>query len=281
MKNVLITCDSTCDMTNEQYAEFGIVVLPLYVRIGDDEYRDGETIHANELFEKIEQTGIMPKTAAISVDDYQNAWKDAVAAGNEVVHINISSEFSSCHQNARLAAEELGHVYPVDSRSLSSGSGLLAIEAACMAQAGKSAKEIYDVLNEKREKLNVSFVMERMDYMAKGGRCPTVAALAAGLLKLRLMIQVKDGTMGVGKKYRGRMENVLCDYVRERLSEAGETDEARIFITHTGVSEETLEKIKALILEQKHFDRIFVSTAGCTVSSHSGPGTLGILFLGA
>ena len=278
MNKVIITCDSTCDLTPEQYAEFGVRPLPLYIRLGEDEYRDGVDIDTAGLFTRIKACGQMPKTSALSMDDYIKVWKPIIDAGDEVVHINISSEFSACHQNAHLAAQELGHVYPVDSLNLSSGSGHLAIDASFMAKEGKSAKEIADALNQKREKLNVSFVLETMEYLAKGGRCPSIAAFAAGLLRLRLCIEVHDGKMGVGKKYRGKMDTVLCDYVRECLTAAGEVELDRIYITHSGVSDEIIEKVRQAILAVQPFKRILVSTAGCTVASHCGPGTLGILF---
>lgn len=278
MNKVIITCDSTCDLTPEQMQEFGITALPLYIRLDEDEYRDGVTIHTAQLFEKIKETGKMPKTSALSMEDYIRAWKPIIDQGDEVVHINISSEFSACHQNATLAALELGHAYPVDSLNLSSGSGLLAIEAALMAQEGRRAEEIANHLNEKREKLDVSFVLETMDYLAKGGRCPSIAAFAAGLLRLRLCIEVRDGKMGVGRKYRGKMEPVLCEYVRDTLREAGEVELDRIYITTSGVPESVIEKVRQTILEIQPFRRVLVSIAGCTVASHCGPGTLGILF---
>ena len=279
MNKVIITCDSACDLTKEQQQEFGIVTLPLYVRVNDVEYRDGVNITTDFLFEQVKATGELPKTAAVSMQDFLDLWKPILEEGCEIVHVSLSSELSACYLNAHLASEELKNVYVVDGKNLSTGTGLLAIEGAIMAKEGKSAKEIYDALMVKREKMNVSFVLDTVDYLAKGGRCSSVVAFAAGLLKLRLCIEVKDGKMDVCKKYRGKMSSVLQEYVRERLNEKTDVELDRIFITDSGVSPEIRALVEKTILEMKPFARVMFSTAGCTISSHCGPGTLGILFI--
>ncbi len=278
MNKVLITCDSTSDMTLEQKQEYGIKTIPLYVRIQDNEYRDGIDITSDVMFEKIKQCGQLPKTAAVSMQDYLDFWKPFRDEGYEIVHLCISSEMSVCFQNCRMAAEEIGGVYAVDSHNLSTGIGLLGILGANLAKEGKSAKEIYDILMEKREKLNVSFVLDTVDYLAKGGRCSAVTAFAAGLLRLRICIEVQNGKMDVCKKYRGKMSQVLTDYVRDRLNEKVDADLDYIYITDSGVAPEIREKVKQTVLEMRPFANVLFSTAGCTVSSHCGPGTLGILF---
>ena len=277
MNKVIITCDSTCDMTQEQIEEYGLKIVPLYVRIQDNEYRDGIDITSDVMFEKIKECGQLPKTAAVSFQDYIDFWKPLRDEGYEIVHLTISGEMSVCFQNCRTAAEELGGVYAVDSRNLSTGIALLAITAANLAKEGKSAKEIYDILLEKREKLNVSFVLDTVDYLAKGGRCSAVTAFAAGLLRLRICIEVQGGKMDVCKKYRGKMASVLTEYVRDRLEKV-DPDLDYIYITDSGVSDEIREKVKETVLEMRPFTNVLFSTAGCTVSSHCGPGTLGILF---
>lgn len=277
MNKVIITCDSTCDMTQAQLNEYGIRTIPLYVRIQDNEYRDGIDITSDIMFEKIKECGQLPKTAAVSFQDYIDFWKPLRDEGYEIVHLTISGDMSVCFQNCRTAAEELGGVYAVDSRNLSTGIALLAITAANLAKEGKSAKEIYDILLEKREKLNVSFVLDTVDYLAKGGRCSAVTAFAAGLLRLRICIEVQGGKMDVCKKYRGKMASVLTEYVRDRLEKV-DPDLDYIYITDSGVSDEIREKVKETVLEMRPFTNVLFSTAGCTVSSHCGPGTLGILF---
>lgn len=281
MSKIIVTADSTCDLDKGSIDKYGIIICPLYVRTEEGEYRDGVNITAPKLFDYVSHTGKLPKTAACSADDYINLWKPFVDAGNEVVHINISGEFSSCYQNACLGAQEVGHVYTVDSRNLSSGSGHLAIEAAILAQEGKTGSEIQAILDEKKQRLNVSFVIDTMEYLAKGGRCSSVVSLAAGLLKIKPMIEVKNGKMGVGKKYRGKLSAVLKQYVHERLQAAGPLELKRIFITDSGVDLDIVEECRKAILEEAPFEEIIHSLAGCTVCSHCGPGTLGILFFQA
>ena len=279
MKNVVILCDSFVDLAPGQLEEFGIIIIPIVVNIGGEEFRDTVDIDPAQMFRKIRETGAMPKTAASSAAAYADIWKPYLDAGNEIVHIVISSGFSSCYQNARMAASEIEGVYPVDSQNLSTGAGLLAIEASLMRKAGRSAREIAEALDEKKKRLDVSFVLETMDYLAKGGRCPAIAAFAAGIIKLRLMIEVKNGKMAVAGKYRGKMDAVLCQYARDRLKNAKNVDTDKIFVTFTeGTPPETVEKVKSAVLETVPFSRVFVSEAGCTVSAHCGPQTLGILF---
>ena len=278
MSNIQITCDSICDLSSELLQKYGIVSLPLYVRVGDEEYLDGVNIDAETLFQKTAETGTLPKTSAVSIGGYCEYWKPYLDAGKEIVHITVSSHLSSCFQNASFAAQECGRTYVIDSLNLSSAAGLLAIEAAIMAEEGKSAAEIAETLNERRNKLNASFVIESMDYLAKGGRCSSVASFAAGLLKLRLCIGVIDGRMDVVKKYRGKTSAVLCEYVRDRLNAVKEADLSRIFITDSGVSDEIYEKVKQTVLQCLPFAEVLRARAGCTISSHCGPGTLGILF---
>jgi len=275
---VVITADSTCDLSKEIAGRENIYISPLYVRTCDSEFRDGVDIDANGLFELVKAKGELPKTSACSADDYLNLWKPLLDEGNEVVHISLSSELSSCFQNARLAASELQGVYVLDSRSLSTGSGMLALEASELAKDGKTAQQILDVLSQKVNKVNISFVLDTMDYLAKGGRCSSVAAFAAGVLKLRLCIAVADGKMDVCKKYRGKTEAVLKQYVNERLTSAGEIDKKRVFITDSGVDEATVKAIENILTSQWGFEQVLHTNAGCTVSSHCGPGCLGIIF---
>lgn len=277
MSKVIVTCDSTCDLNADQYKRFGILTMPLYVRLGDEEHRDGVDLSNDQLFDYVKRTGQLPKTAAATVQDYYDMWKPYVDQGYEVVHINISSEFSVCHQNACTAAEMLGHSYVIDSRNLSSGSGHLAIDASELAAEGKSGQEIKEILDKKKLRLNVSFVLDTMEYLAKGGRCSSMTALAAGLLRLRLEIEVKNGKMVVGKKYRGKLENVLIQYVHDRLRNV-DVETKRIFITYPNMDDEIVEKVRQAVLEEKPFHEVLCSNAGCTVASHCGPKCLGILF---
>ncbi len=276
MSKIIITCDSTADLS----PEFEIKPVPLGIILGEEMRRDGVDVTPLEIFDYVAKTGVLPKTSAVSVSEYTDVFKPYVDEGAEIVHINISSEFSSCYQNACIAAEELGHVCPIDSRNLSTGSGHLAIRARELANEWLSASEIAEKLNEMKEKLDVSFVLQTLDYLQKGGRCSGVVAFGANLLKLRPEIVVSEGTMIVGKKYRGAMEKSILDYVRGRLEGRTDIDTSRIFITHSHVPDDIVGKVMALVKELQPFEdeNILETYAGCTVSCHCGPNCLGVLF---
>ena len=206
MKKVKITCDSTCDLTPALYEQYDVEVLPLGVTLNDKGYKDSVDISSADVFAYVAEKGILPQTSAVSVGEYLDVFGKYVADGYEVVHINISSEMSVCHRNAKLAADELEGVYPVDSRNLSSGSGHLVIEAAKMAAEGLDAAAIAARLDDMQSRLDVSFVLQTLDYLRKGGRCSGIVALGANLLQLRPEIEVVGGTMKVGRKYRGKIE---------------------------------------------------------------------------
>jgi len=278
LSKIKITCDSTCDLTQELYDKYNVHVLPLGVSLGDKLHRDGVDVKAEQVFEFVGSSGQLPKTSALSIGEYEEVFKKYVDEGCDVIHISLSAELSASHNNARLAAEELGHVHVVDSRSLSSGSGQLVIMAAELADAGKSAEEIVGVLEEKKQLLDVSFVLQTLEYLHKGGRCSGVAAFGANALKLRPEIQVMEGKMGVGKKYRGDMEKSIMQYVRGRLENQDNVDCGRIFITHSGVPADIVEKVRKLVKELHPFEEVIETKAGCTISSHCGPNCLGVLF---
>ncbi len=278
MAKIKITCDSTCDLTEEIYTKYGVEVFPLGITLGEELYSDGVDVSAPKIFDYVKETGILPKTSAIAMADYIDVFEKYVSEGYDVIHINISSEFSSCHQNAKLAAEEVGHVYPIDSRNLSSGSGHLVMAAAEMAAQGMETADIVASLEEMKARLDVSFVLQTLDYLKKGGRCSGVVALAATALQLRPEIVVVEGTMKVGKKYRGSMEKSITDYVKGRLAGRDDIQLNRIFITHSYVPAELVERVKALVAELQPFAEIIETKAGCTISSHCGPACLGVLF---
>lgn len=278
MSKIKITCDSTCDLTNELCEKNNVSVVPLSIALGDEIRRDSIDINADEIFQFVKTNNQLPKTSAISIGEYEDIFGKYISEGYTVIHINISSELSSSHQNACLAAEELGNVYVVDSRNLSSGSGHLVLLAAAMAESGMEAKDIVDALNEKKEKLDVSFVLQTLEYLHKGGRCSSIAAFGANALKLHPEIQVVDGKMQVGKKYRGDMEKSILAYIHGRLDGRDDLDTERIFVTHSGVPSEILDKVVATVKELHPFKEVLVTRAGCTISSHCGPACLGVLF---
>ncbi len=278
MNKIKITCDSTCDLLVEQYRQCGVERIALGVTLGDTLYHDSVDISAPEIFAFVKKTGTLPKTSAISVGEYLDVFGKYTAQGMSVIHISLSSELSASHNNAKLAAAELGNVYVVDSRNLSTGSGHLVLEAAELAQQGLEAETIVARLNERREKLDVSFVLQTLEYLQKGGRCSSVTALGARALQLRPEIRVTDGTMHVGKKYRGSMEKSVLDYVRGRLEGREDVDTRRLFITHSHMDSAVVEKVVALCRQLQSFEEIIVTEAGCTICSHCGPDCLGVLF---
>ena len=275
---IKITADSTCDLSKELIEKYNIDVFPLYVVEDGKSFRDGADISPEDIFDYIEKTDGSVSTAAINSADYINYFKMMRKDYDAVIHINISSEFSSCHQNALLAAEEIDGIYPIDSRNLSTGSGHIVMEAAEMAESGASPEEIVAAMNELTEKVDASFIIEKLDYLRRGGRCSALAALGANLLSLRPCIEIKDGKMGVGKKYRGTMTKVVEEYVRDRLEGRDDIDTDRIFVTHSPCDREIIEAVKNAIPKYAEFDEILETNAGCTVSCHCGPNTIGILF---
>ena len=278
MSNIKITCDSTCDLPQELYAKYDIEVISLSVALGDELHRDGVDITAPELFAYVKETGVLPKTSAVSMGEYLDVFGKYVNEGKTVIHINLSSELSASHQNALLAAQELGNVYVVDSRNLSTGSGHLVLEAALMAAQGMDAPSIVAELNEMKTRVDASFVLQTLEFLQKGGRCSSVAALGARALQLRPEIRVADGTMGVGKKYRGSMEKSVLDYVRGRLEGRDDVDTRRIFVTHSHMDQAVVDKVVALVKELHPFQEVIVAIAGSTICSHCGPNCLGVLF---
>lgn len=278
MAKIKITCDSTCDLTHELYEKNNIHVVPLTITLGDEMRLDSVNINADELFEFVSKNGQLPKTSAISIGEYLDVFGKYTAEGFTVIHINLSAQLSSSHQNACLAAEELENVHVIDSKNLSTGSGHLVLLAAAMVESGMEAEEIVRILNEKKEKLDVSFVLQTLEFLHKGGRCSSIAAFGANALKLHPEIKVSNGGMQVGKKYRGDMEKSILAYIHGRLDNRDDIDTDRIFITHSGVPEDILNKVAATVSELHPFKEVLITRAGCTISSHCGPACLGVLF---
>ena len=280
--NIRITSDSTCDLNPEYLRAHQVEILPLYTMKGGETFRDGVDIVPQDIFDHVAAGGDLCSTAANNIEDYRQMFTLLLGECDAIIHIDISADFSSCYQNACAAASELKNVYVVDSRNLSSGHGHIVCEAVKMAEEGKlSPEEITARLNELTGRVEASFLLDRLDYMVKGGRCSMVVALGANLLHLKPCIEVIDGKMKVVKKYRGSYEKCILNYVKDRLKDRDGLVYERIFITHTPVEDGIVEKVRAAIAEYAPFTEIVETQAGCTVSCHCGPGTLGILFLRA
>ena len=230
---IKITADSTCDLSKELIEQYDIGIFPLCVVLDKEPLRDGIDITPKDIFDHVKNGGNIGSTTAVNVSDYSDRFSKYLEDYEAVVHFTISSEMSACYQNALIAAEEVGNVYVIDSRNLSTGIGLLILDAAHMASEGVAAEDIKARLDEKKQLLDVSFVLDTLDYLRRGGRCSAVAALGANLLSLKPCIEVKGGKMGVGKKYRGSVEKCLMKYVADRLRDSEHIDYRRIFITYS------------------------------------------------
>ena len=278
-KPVIITADSTCDLTKELLEQYDIRIIPLTILVGNESYLDGAEFTTEDIYKRYRADGTLPKTSAPSLQQFIDFFSPFVEAGYEVVHLDISSELSVSFNNARLAAEELGSVYTVDTRMLSTGEGLLLLEGGVCRDRGMSAAEIADHLSALAEKVDTSFVLDTLEFMWKGGRCSGVAALGANILHLKPGLEMKDGKLSVYKKYRGSMKAVYKQYAKERLADKDIRPE-HIFITDSGeVEQAILDELAAIVREAVPGAVIHFTKAGCTITSHCGPKTLGVLFL--
>lgn len=274
-----ITSDSTCDLSPEQLEQYNIRLLPLYVSMDGKTLRDGVDVKPDDIYAHVSAGGSLPQTAAVNLADYVRAFTELSKKNDFVIHVCISLDFSCCYQNAKLAAADFDNVYVVDSRNLSTGHGLVVLEAERMAREGMAPDDIVAALHDLTGRVEASFILDRLDYMKKGGRCSAVTLLGANLLRLRPCIEVRDGKMGVGKKYRGSFDKCVCEYITDKIGNRSDLELRRVFITHSGVSEETVQKAVETVQKLQPFEEICVTRAGCTVSSHCGPGTLGVLYI--
>lgn len=277
-KNVIITTDSVCDMPKELLERYQVRMIPLTISEGDHSYKDGVDFTPDDIYELYDSQHLLPKTSAISPQEFVDFFTPLTQDGSEVVHIDISSACSATYQNACMAASELEGVYPVDSLHLTLGQGLLVIEACRLRDAGLSAREIAEQLPAYREKIVTSFVVDTLEYLWKGGRCSGLTAFGANLLQVRPCLELREGEIKVARKYRGTMQKVYTQYIRDYLSREN-IDTRMGFLVHSGrISQETLDQLRQLILELVPFSEVPIVRAGCTVTSHCGPGTVGVIF---
>ena len=278
-KQIIISSDSTCDLSKELVDRYQIRIQPMGISLGDQIYRDGVDITPDMIYAHHEKTGQLPKTSAINVVEALEYFEELTKDGSAVIHFTISSSMSSTYNNACVAAQEFENVYVVDAKNLSTGSGLLVLAAAEMVQEGLEAQQIVEKLNDLEDRVDASFVVDNLEYLVKGGRCSALAAFGANLLQLKPCISVKKGAMGVGKKYRGKFEKVLLTYVADRLADAEDICLDRVFVTHAGCDPKVVESVAEAVKNTLPFREILVTRAGCTVSSHCGANTLGVLFI--
>lgn len=279
---VKIISDSTCDLSEELLQKYEVSILPLHIVLGERECEDGRDISPDEIYRWSDENKLTPKTSAPAVDKAIELLRPYVESGREVICFSISEDMSTSANVMRLAAEELDGdnlVTVINSANLSTGIGLLVIEATIMAKEGKNAREITEKIEELKPLVRASFVVDTLVYLHRGGRCSGLAAMAGGALKLHPKIVVANGKMSPSQKYRGKMNKVLLEYVKEMENDLKNAKKDRVFITHSGCDNETIGKIQSYLQELNVFDEILITRAGGVISSHCGPGTLGVLFI--
>lgn len=281
MAKIKILSDSTCDLSGELLRRYDITLTPLSVIMDGRAYHDGIDITPADIFAHVDAGGALCSTSAVSQYEYAEVFARYAKNYDAVIQVTIGSGFSSCYQNACLAAQEFENVFVVDSENLSTGQGLVVVAAARLAEQGKSGAEIAEALGALVPKVEASFLIERLDYLYKGGRCSAVAALGANMLRLKPCIEVRHGKMEVVKKYRGTFEKAVRQYVRDRLEGRTDLRKELAFITHPAAQEETVAAAVETAEQYGSFDEVLVTHAGCTISCHCGPHTLGILFVRA
>lgn len=280
--SVKIIADSTCDLSKDLLEKYDISVLPLHIVLGDKEYKDGLEISPDEIYEWSNTNKEAPKTSAAAISDTIDIYSKYLKSYDEIICFSISGQMSTTVNVMRMAAEELDSedkIHIIDSENLSTGGGLLVIEAAIMAKEGKSGIEIIESINELKPFVRASFIVDTLTFLHRGGRCSGVAALAGGALKLHPKIVVENGGMKPDKKYRGKMNSAILSYVKDLEPQIKNAKNDRVFITHSGCEEEIIQSVRQYLSELGHFEEILITRAGGVISSHCGPGTLGVLFI--
>lgn len=281
-RKIILSADSTCDLGGMLKEKYSVNYYPFHIILGDQQYKDGVDVTPEDMYTVYREKKILPKTAAIGAGEYIAYFKDWVQQGYDVIHLNLGSALSAAYQNCCIAAKELGHVYPINSCNLSTGIGLLVIEAAERIAKGIPAPEIQKEIDSLVPRSHASFILDTLEFMHAGGRCSMVTALGANLLHLKPCIEVDNqngGSMGVGKKYRGPLDKVLVQYTKDKLQGRNDLKLDRAFITHSGISQERIDLVKQTVQQLAGFEEIYVTRASCTISSHCGPNTLGVLFM--
>lgn len=278
--NVKIVADSTCDLSADLIEKYDITIIPLCIVMGENSYFDGIETTPEEIYKWADANKTTPKTAAVTIDNAASLLKPFMDEDREIVFFGISSQMSTTCNVVRLIGEDAGYnkLHVIDSQSLSTGIGLQVLYAARLSMAGESAASIVEKVEKRRSAVSASFVIDTLTYLSRGGRCNSVTALLANTLKLKPEIVVKDGAMIVAKKYRGQLGSVLLKYTKDQEEALLAADKNCVFITHSGCSDDIVAPIKEYLESLSHFENIYVTRAGGVVSSHCGPGTLGVLY---
>lgn len=276
---IRMTADSTCDLTPELIRKYEIGVVPLSVVIDGEVFHDGVDVTPRDIFRAAE-SGKSVRTAAVNTFEYREFFEKELKNCDQLVHVCLGSGFSSCYSDAVEASRETGSVFVVDSRNLSTGSGLLVLEGLRMIREGaEDGKAIAEALQVKTGLVNASFVLRAVDYLRRGGRCTGLEALGAKMLHIRPSIVVQDGKMRPGEKYRGRFEHYLKHYIEDLLENDSNIDFRRVFVVHSpsedGLARFAIDTVKSYGL----FREVLEAMAGCTICTHCGPDTLGLMFM--
>lgn len=277
---IKITADSTADLTPELVEKYNIGIVPLCVNLGDDIFEDGKTITPDQIYEYVEKNKKLPKTSAVNAEQYKEYFNKYLQEGYDaIIHLNISSEMSTTHQSAKLASEEINNVYVIDTGNLSTGMGIQAIYASELASSGNySPEQIVEKVESRKGNVCAGFILDKLEYLYRGGRCSALSMLGANLLKLKPIIEVHNGKMGMYGKCLGKFDSCVLKYVAQTLNKYNTPDNTRVFLTHTKIDPEIIETVKNYLKENTNFKEIIETTAGATITSHCGPNTIGILF---
>lgn len=277
--SIKIVADSTCDLPRELLERYDITILPLSINKDGQFYKDGAEITPADIFAHEDAGGAICSTAAVNVSEFTDCFTQYSSRHDAVICVTISAEMSSCYQNACLAAESFPNVYVVDSRNLSSAQGLITLEAARLAEKGYIGKEIAVLLRKEAHKMQSSFLIDQLDYLKMGGRCSSIAALGANIMHLKPCIEVYDGKMRVGKKYRGSFERCMYQYTKELLDLYPNSRTDTVFVVHPAADRAAVDAAMRALREDGRFQEIYEARTGCTVACHCGPNTIGVMFL--
>lgn len=280
-KPILVSCDSACDLSPEMKAQYGIEVTHMYVHEGDRTFRDGVDITPDDIYRIYDEEGILPKTSAIPPEEYLEFFKSYTDRGYAIVHIALSSGISATCQDAMIAASQLEDVYVLDSLALSCGGGMLAVQACRLRDAGMEVGEIAQEIQKLIEVTNTAFIVSSLTYLAKGGRCSTVTALGANILNIKPAIEMSEGTLSVGKKYRGKDADCFEKFLADKLALAKETSDGGVAsLYHAGIAPELFEHLRKTVEDSGIFKEVLTARAGSIISSHCGRETIGFTFQG-
>ncbi len=280
MNTLVLVSDSTCDLSPELLQIHQIQIVPLHVNFGDESFRDGVDLTVDQMYQRVAQNKVLPKTSAASPGEFLAVFEPLVKAKKDIIYIGIGSGFSATLQSARLAKQmlETEQIHLIDSKNLSSGSGLLLLKASKWIKEGKSAKEVVALVEGLISKVRTQFVISTMDYLHKGGRCNSVTALVGTILKIKPIIKVVNGAMEVGKKPRGAIQHAIHVMFEDALAEKDQIDPEFMMITHSK-ADESAKDLKDHITQELGVVHVYETQAGCVISSHCGPGCIGILYL--